>query len=43
MILDDIFSALDAVTSRIVFQRVLGRAGLVRRLGIATILVTTAG
>lgn len=43
MILDDIFGALDAVTSRIIFQRVLGRAGLVRRLGIATVLVTSAG
>ncbi|KAJ6184246.1 ABC transporter integral membrane type 1, partial [Penicillium mononematosum] len=42
LILDDIFGALDAVTSRLIFQRVLGRAGLVRRLGIATILVTIA-
>lgn len=31
------------MTSRIVFQQVLGRAGLARRLGMATILVTTAG
>lgn len=43
MVLDDIFGALDAVTSRIIFQRLLARAGLARRLGIATILVTTAG
>ncbi|CDM31024.1 AAA+ ATPase domain [Penicillium roqueforti FM164] len=42
LILDDIFGALDTVTSRLIFQRLLDRAGLVRRLGIATILVTTA-
>lgn len=43
LVLDDIFGPLDGVTSRIVFQRVLGRAGLARRLGIAAVLVTTAG
>ncbi|CEJ57253.1 hypothetical protein PMG11_05953 [Penicillium brasilianum] len=42
LVLDDIFGPLDGVTSRIVFQQVLGRAGLARRLGMATILVTTA-
>ncbi|CAI7673382.1 unnamed protein product [Penicillium pancosmium] len=42
LILDDCFGPLDAVTSRIVFQQVLGRAGLARRIGMATILVTTA-
>ncbi|CAG8903863.1 unnamed protein product [Penicillium egyptiacum] len=42
LILDDVFSALDVVTSRLIFQRVLGHTGLVRRLGIAAILVTTA-
>ncbi|KXG47709.1 ABC transporter, transmembrane domain, type 1 [Penicillium griseofulvum] len=42
LVLDDIFGALDAVTSRSIFQQVLGRSGLAKRVGIATILVTTA-
>ncbi|KAJ5356582.1 ABC transporter integral membrane type 1 [Penicillium concentricum] len=42
LVLDDIFGALDAVTSRSIFERLLGRTGLARRLDIATILVTTA-
>ncbi|KAJ5497102.1 ABC transporter integral membrane type 1 [Penicillium fimorum] len=41
LVLDDIFGALDAVTSRSIFERLLGRASLARSLGIATILVTT--
>lgn len=43
IVLDGVFDPLDAVTSRIVFQRALGRTGLARRLGMATILVTTEG
>ncbi|KAJ5965703.1 ABC transporter integral membrane type 1, partial [Penicillium waksmanii] len=42
LVLDDCFGPLDAVTSRMVFQQVLGRAGLARRIGMATVLVTTA-
>ncbi|KAJ5978093.1 ABC transporter integral membrane type 1 [Penicillium viridicatum] len=42
LVLDDCFGPLDTVTSRIVFQKVLGRAGLARRIGMTTILVTTA-
>ncbi|KGO44507.1 ABC transporter, integral membrane type 1 [Penicillium expansum] len=42
LVLDDCFGPLDTVTSRTVFQQVLGRAGLARRIGMATILVTTA-
>ncbi|KAJ5812743.1 ABC transporter integral membrane type 1 [Penicillium robsamsonii] len=42
LVFDDIFGALDAVTSRSIFERLLGRTSLTRRLSIATILVTTA-
>ena len=43
LILDDVFGSLDAMASSLIFERQLGRAGLARRLGMATILVTTAG
>ncbi|EFY89104.1 multidrug resistance protein MDR, putative [Metarhizium acridum CQMa 102] len=40
LLLDDVFSGLDSTTSKTVFQRVLGRDGLVRRLNATVILAT---
>lgn len=40
VVLDDVFSALDQTTSRNVFDRLLGKGGLLRR-GDATILLAT--
>ncbi|EFY95497.2 ABC transporter, transmembrane domain, type 1 [Metarhizium robertsii ARSEF 23] len=40
LLLDDVFSGLDSTTSRAVFQRVLGRDGLVRRWNATVIMAT---
>ncbi|KAK9440292.1 ABC transporter, transmembrane domain, type 1 [Metarhizium brunneum] len=40
LLLDDVFSGLDSTTSRTVFQRVLGRDGLVRRWNATVIMAT---
>lgn len=42
MILDDVFSGLDATSEDRIFSRLLGRNGLLRQLGITVILVTHA-
>jgi ATP-binding cassette subfamily C (CFTR/MRP) protein 1 len=39
-ILDDVFSALDGSTERIVFERTFGKNGLLRKLGSTVLLVT---
>lgn len=40
MILDDVFSGLDAISEDRIFSRLLGKSGLLRRLGTTVILVT---
>ncbi|KAF7954900.1 uncharacterized protein EAE97_000159 [Botrytis byssoidea] len=42
LMLDDVFSGLDIVSEEQIFTRLLGRHGLLRQLGITTILVTHA-
>ncbi|PQE04709.1 hypothetical protein CJF30_00004499 [Rutstroemia sp. NJR-2017a BBW] len=42
LILDDVFSGLDSISEDRVFSRLLGRSGLLRRLGTSVILVTHA-
>ena len=42
MILDYVFSGLDAISEDRIFSRLLGKAGLLRRLGTTVILVTHA-
>ncbi|KAK6086081.1 ABC multidrug transporter [Seiridium cupressi] len=42
VLLDDVFSALDSVTSRTVFNRVLGANGLLRKQGATVLLATNA-
>lgn len=42
MILDDVFSGLDAISEDRIFSRLLGKNGLLRRLGTTVILVTHA-
>ncbi|KAM0140940.1 hypothetical protein ACHAO1_002066 [Botrytis cinerea] len=42
LMLDDVFSGLDIVSEEQIFTRLLGRRGLLRQLGITTILVTHA-
>lgn len=42
MILDDVFSGLDAISEDRIFSRLLGKSGLLRRLGTTAILVTHA-
>lgn len=42
MILDDVFSGLDAISEERIFSRLLGKNGLLRRLGRTVILVTHA-
>ena len=42
MILDDVFSGLDAASEDRIFARLLGKSGLLRRLGTTVILVTHA-
>jgi ATP-binding cassette, subfamily C (CFTR/MRP), member 1 len=40
--LDDVFSGLDAISEDRIFSRLLGKSGLLRRLGTTVILVTHA-
>jgi ABC-type proline/glycine betaine transport system ATPase subunit len=40
--LDDVFSGLDAISEDRIFSRLLGKSGLLRRLGATVILVTHA-
>ncbi|OBT96290.1 hypothetical protein VE01_05823 [Pseudogymnoascus verrucosus] len=42
LILDDVFSGLDAISEDRIFSRLLGKSGLLRRLGTTVILVTHA-
>jgi ATP-binding cassette subfamily C (CFTR/MRP) protein 1 len=42
LILDDVFSGLDATSEDRIFLRLLGKSGLLRRLGTTVILVTHA-
>lgn len=42
MILDDVFSGLDTISEDRIFSRLLGKSGLLRRLGTTVILVTHA-
>ncbi|KAF2995600.1 hypothetical protein E8E14_000809 [Neopestalotiopsis sp. 37M] len=42
VLLDDVFSALDTVTSRTVFNRILGPEGLLRKQGATVVLATNA-
>ncbi|KFX85837.1 hypothetical protein V490_09379 [Pseudogymnoascus sp. VKM F-3557] len=42
LILDDVFSGLDAISEDRIFSRLLGKNGLLRRLGTTVILVTHA-
>lgn len=42
-IFDDVLSGLDAVTEEFVFKRVLGRNGLLRKIGTAVVLATHSG
>jgi len=42
LILDDVFSGLDATSEERIFSRLLGTSGLLRRLGTTVILVTHA-
>lgn len=42
MILDDVFSGLDAISEDRIFSRLLGKTGLLRRVGATVILVTHA-
>lgn len=43
VMLDDVFSGLDASTEEIIFNRLLGKQGLLRRNHVTVILVTHAG
>lgn len=43
MIFDDILSGLDKTTEQLLFQRVFGEQGLLRKLGVTVILATYAG
>lgn len=42
MIIDDVFSGLDAINEERIFSRLLGKTGIIRRLGTTVILVTHA-
>ncbi|ETS85549.1 hypothetical protein PFICI_03574 [Pestalotiopsis fici W106-1] len=42
VLLDDVFSALDTITSQTVFNRILGRDGLLRKQGATVLLATNA-
>jgi ATP-binding cassette subfamily C (CFTR/MRP) protein 1 len=42
LILDDVFSGLDATSEDRIFSRLLGKSGLLHRLGTTVILVTHA-
>ena len=43
MILDDVFSGMDATTEHLVFSRLLGPQGLLRKSGTTVIIATHAG
>ena len=43
VILDDVFSGMDAVTEHLIFNRLLGSEGLLRNNGATVIIVTHAG
>jgi ABC-type multidrug transport system fused ATPase/permease subunit len=43
MIFDDILSGLDSTTEQLLFQRLFSEQGLLRKLGITTVLATHAG
>jgi ABC-type nitrate/sulfonate/bicarbonate transport system ATPase subunit len=43
ILLDDVLSALDATTEQSVVDRLLGKAGIFKRLGSTVILATHAG
>jgi len=42
-ILDDVLSAIDAKTERLVVDRLLGNTGLFKKLGSTVVLATHAG
>ncbi|KAF6835949.1 ABC multidrug transporter [Colletotrichum plurivorum] len=42
LLLDDVFSALDNTTARLVFNRLLGEDGLLRKSGTTVVLATSA-
>lgn len=42
MLLDDVLSALDSKTEVMIIERLLGKQGLLRKLGSTVILVTHA-
>lgn len=43
VILDDVLSGLDSMTEEIVFKRVIGPNGLLRKIGASIILATHSG
>ena len=43
MILDDVFGALDNTTASVIFERLLGKEGLLKLMGITVILATHSG
>lgn len=43
MIFDDVFSGLDASTEELVFNRLPGSKGLLRKMGTTVIVATLAG
>ena len=43
MLLDDVLSGLDGRTIHVIFKRLLGPQGLLRKSGVTVILATHAG
>jgi len=43
LILDDVFSGLDALTEEHVFSQVIGSSGLLRKAGVTVVMATHAG
>jgi ATP-binding cassette subfamily C (CFTR/MRP) protein 1 len=43
MVFDDVLSAIDARTEKLVVERLFGKAGLLRRMNSTIVLVTHAG
>lgn len=43
LLLDDVFSALDNTTARLVFKRLLGEDGILRKSGATVVLATCSG
>jgi ATP-binding cassette subfamily C (CFTR/MRP) protein 1 len=43
VILDDVFSGMDSTTEHLVFNRLLGPQGLLRKNGVTVIIATHAG